>query len=259
MPSNLKAIQKILPTKSFERSGGQSTFLSQLGGTRNLGDGVYYINPVEASYAKENPLAILKRHAMELGHKATMAEALKNEVAKRRYGMLESALEDATMAGNKYTPNEEMRLLMQLGSDGRPVGGVSFQKGDVYGLSSKDLMDLDFTGPEPGTMHSLGVLGATEPDRKFLSGTQFIQRAQDMLGNDNVFFETISKPEFSNTDYYEMLGARPTGKTRSGGNPFYEFKKRAAREAPTPDDTQLRLEGFRRGGLARYKECTCGK
>lgn len=259
MPPKIPRVQIHAPTKTFERSGGQSTFISPLSGVRNLGQGTYLINPVEASYGREHPLAILRQHMQELGSMARRAELSGEEVAKRKYGMLESALEDATMAGNKYTPNEEMRLLMQLGSDGRPVGGVSFQKGDVYGLSSKDLMDLDFTGPEPGTMHSLGVLGATEPDRKFLSGTQFIQRAQDMLGNDNVFFETISKPEFSNTDYYEMLGARPTGKTRSGGNPFYEFKKRAAREAPTPDDTQLRLEGFRRGGLVQYKECSCGK
>lgn len=257
MPPKIPRVQFVAPNRSFERSGGQSTFLSPLSGTQRLGDGVYLINPHEASYGKENPLSILRQQAMNMSNMARRAEKRGLEDPRRRYGMLESALEDATMAGNKLSPNEEMRLLMQVNSGGSPVGAAAFQKGDVYGLDNKDMMDLDFTGPEPGTLHSLGVLGATEGDRPFMSGTEYIQRVQDSLGNNNAFFETINKPEFSNIEYYYNLGARPTGRTRVGGNPFYEFKKRAARE-PEPENTdQMRLEGFRRGGLAQYKECHC--
>lgn len=241
-------VKKFPITRSFERTGGQSTFLHQLGGTRNLGNGVYQINPVEASYAKESPLVLLARQAKDLGHRATMAEERGNEVAKRRYGMLESALEDAVMAGSKHSPNEEMRLLLQLGSNGSPVGGASYQKGDVYGLGAKDLMDLDFTGSEPGTLHSLGVLGATEPGKTFLTGTQLIQKAQDALGSDHMYLQTIDQPKYSNIEYYYNLGARPTGRRQLGGNPFYEFKSRAAREPEPENPDQLRLPGFAEGG-----------
>jgi hypothetical protein len=246
------------PTKTFERSGGQSTFIHPAAGTRNLGRGTYLINPVEASYSKESPLTLLRKHQMDMSRMARLAETRGNEEARRKYGMLESALEDAVMAGGKYSENPDMRLLMQVDQGGKPIGAASFQKGDAYGLSNKDAMDLDFTGPEPGTLHSLGVLGQTENGKPFLRGQDYIQKVQDMLGNDNLFFETINKPEFSNVEYYYNLGARPTGKKRAGGNPFYEFKGRAAREPSAENLDQLRLEGFRRGGLAKYKECRCG-
>lgn len=250
------------PTRSVERSGGQSTFLPVMSGTQRLGGGLYMINPLEASYGKENPLALIRRQAIEMENMSRMAERLRNEDAKRRYGMVASALEDAAMAGGQFTANPEMRLLYQVNSAGRPAGAASFQKGDVYGLgkqSMNDLMDLDFTAAEPGTLHSLGVLGATDGDRSLMTGQRFIQRAQDALGNDNVFFETINKPEFSNIEYYYKLGARPTGRKSGNGNPFYEFRNRARREPEEANPDQLRLEGFRRGGLARYKECHCGK
>lgn len=236
------------PTKTFERSGGQSTFIHPPAGTRNLGRGTYLINPAEASYSKESPLALLRKMQMDMSSMARRAENLGEEDAKRRYGMIESALEDATMAGNKFSPNEEMRLLMQVDSGGKPVGAATFQRGDAYGLGNKDFTDLDFTGTEPGTLHSLGVLGATENGKPFMRGQDYIQKVQDMLGNDNVFFETINKPEFSNLEYYYNLGARPTGRTRGGGNPFYEFKQRAEREATEPNTDQLRLPGMKKGG-----------
>lgn len=259
MPPRIPRVQFLAPTRSVERTGGQGTFLPPLSGTQRLGDGVYFINPHEASYGKENPLSILRQQAMHMSDMARRAERAGLEDPRRRYGMIESALEDADMAGNKLSPNEEMRLLMQVDSRGSPVGAATFQKGDVYGLSNKDAMDLDFTGPEPGTLHSLGVLGQTEGGKPFLRGQDYIQKVQDMLGNDNLFFETINKPEFSNVEYYYNLGARDTGKKRSGGNPFYEFKNRAVREPEEPSMDQLRLEGFRRGGLVQYKECSCGK
>lgn len=252
MPPKIPRVQIHQPTKTFERSGGQSTFISPLSGVRNFGQGTYLINPVEASYGREHPLAILRQHMQELSDMARRAELLGEEEAKRRYGMLESALEDATLASNSVAPNEEMRLLMQVNSNGRPVGAASFQKGDVYGLSNKDLMDLDFTAPEPGTLHSLGVLGQLEGGKGFKRGEEYIRQVQDMLGNDNVFFETINKPEFSNLEYYYNLGARPTGKVRVGGNPFYEFKRRAQREPQKPDAKQMRLPGFAGGGLAKF-------
>lgn len=249
-------VQFLAPMRSVERTGGQSTFLHPLAGTQKLGNGVYFINPHEASYSRNSPLEILRQQTQNMGNMARRAERAGLEEPKRRYGMLESALDDAVLAAAQQ--NEEMRLLMQVDSRGSPVGAATFQKGDVYGLSNKDLMDLDFTGPEPGTLHSLGVLGAVEDGKKFLRGQDYIRKAQDMLGNDNLYFETINKPEFSNLEYYYNLGARPTGKVRAGGNPFYEFKKRAAREPEGPNPKQLRLEGFRRGGLARMKECHCG-
>jgi hypothetical protein len=179
---------------------------------------------------------------------ARIAENQGAEVARRKYGMLESALEDASNAGGKWSENPEMRLLMQVDSGGKPVGAASFQKGDVYGISNKDIMDMDFTGPEPGTLHSLGVLGQTEGGVPFKRGEEYIRQAQDMLGNDNLLFETINKPEFSNLEYYYNLGARPTGKKRNGGNPFYEFTQRAEREAPEVNENQLRLPGMAKGG-----------
>ncbi len=259
MQSKPARVQLLAPTRSVERTGGQGTFLAPFSGTQNLGDGVYYINPYEASFGKSNPLEILRQQANKMSDMAGVAEHLGNNDAKRRYGMLDSALEDAVLAGMQK--NEDMRLLMQVDKRGSPVGAATFQKGDVYGLGTKDrdLMDLDFSGPEPGTLHSLGVLGMESEGRPMMPGLRYIQKAQDMLGNDNMFFETINKPDHSNLEYYFNLGARPTGKSSSSGNPYYEFKKRAARGAPTPDAAQLRLEGFRRGGLARYKECHCGK
>lgn len=250
MPPRVPRVQYLQPTRSFERSGGQATFLHPLAGTRSLGDGVYAINPHEASYGANNPLAILRQQAMNTGDMARVAEKLRLEDPRRKYGMVESALEDAVMAGNKLSPNEEMRLLMQVDSSGRPVGAATYQKGDVYGLGSKD--SLDFTQPEPGTLHSLGVLGAQEDGKRFMRGQDYIQRVQDELGNPNLCFETINKPEFSNLEYYYNLGARPTGKVRTGGNPFYEFRERAAREAEEPNADQLRLPGFAGGGLIKY-------
>jgi hypothetical protein len=203
---------------------------------------------VEASYSKESPLTILRKHQMDMSRMARIAENQGAEVARRKYGMLESALEDASNAGGKWSENPEMRLLMQVDSGGKPVGAASFQKGDVYGISNKDIMDMDFTGPEPGTLHSLGVLGQTEGGVPFKRGEEYIRQAQDMLGNDNLLFETINKPEFSNLEYYYNLGARPTGKKRNGGNPFYEFTQRAEREAPEVNENQLRLPGMAKGG-----------
>lgn len=247
MPPNPR-VRFFQPTRSFERSGGQSTFISPLSGTQSLGDGLYMINPLEASYGKENPLAILRRQAIEMENMSRVAERQRAEDAKRRYGMVASALEDAAMAGDRYTTNPDMRLLYQVNSGGRPAGAASFQKGDVYGLGTKDLMDLDFTGPEAGTLHSLGVLGTTDGDRALLPGYRFIQKAQDALGNDNLYLETINKPDFSNLEYYFNLGARPVGRRSGNENPFYEFKTRARREPSADNPDQLRLEGFRRGG-----------
>jgi len=254
MPSRIPRVQLLAPTRSVERTGGQGTFLAPFSGTQSLGDGVYYINPYEASYGKSNPLEIIKQQALKMSDMAGVAEALGNHEAKRRYGMLDSALEDAWLAGMQK--NEDMRLLMQVNKSGSPVGAATFQKGDVYGLGTKDrdLMDLDFTGPEPGTLHSLGVLGMESEGRPMMPGLRYIQKAQDMLGNDNMFFETINKPDHSNLEYYFKLGARPTGKSSSSGNPYYEFKKRAAREPEGPNPKQLRLEGFAGGGMARISK-----
>lgn len=246
MPPRVPRVQYLQPTRSFERSGGQATFLHPLAGTQRLENGAYLITPHEASYRQHNPLEILRQQAMNTGNMARIAEKLRLEDPRRKYGMVESALEDAVMAGNKLSPNEEMRLLMQVDSSGKPVGAATFQKGDVYGLGSKD--SLDFTQPEPGTLHSLGVLGAQEDGKQFMTGKDYINKAQDLLGNPNLYFETINKPEFSNLEYYYNLGARPTGKVRTGGNPFYEFKDRAAKEAEEPSTDQLRLPGFAGGG-----------
>lgn len=245
MPPNPR-VRFFQPTRSFERSGGQSTFISPLSGTQSLGDGLYMINPLEAFYGKNNPLEILRQQAISTGEMARLAEARGSHEAKRRYGMLGSALEDAVLAAAQR--NEDMRLLYQVNSGGRPAGAASFQKGDVYGLGTKDLMDLDFTGPEAGTLHSLGVLGTTDGDRALLPGYRFIQKAQDALGNDNMYLETINQPDFSNLEYYFNLGARPVGRRSGNENPFYEFKTRARREPATDNPDQLRLEGFRRGG-----------
>ena len=237
----------------------QVSLLPPLKGVRGEGNGVYYMAPADMPRKELNgPLSILRKHAFDLNRLAQDAENSGQHAAKRTFGMMSGALETGLHAASTYGRNPDMRMLMQVDMSGNPVTAAAFQRGDAQGMSPKqtleDLFDLDFTSQpsEPGTLYYIGSKSKPDDGGKYLSGTDMIRRVQNALGDDNLVFEAINSPDFSNIGYYRGIGAEPTGATGKSDQPVFTLTK-PARRTKKADMGQQSFEGFACGGLARLR------
>lgn len=158
--------------------------------------------------------------------------------------MTSGALHTLRSNSEGWSFDPSIRGLVQVDKNGNVIGAtaVDTRKGAAL------LGDLDMTREPPGYLEYIGTVS---PEAR---GINLMQQTQDWLGNDLLFQAANPK---KNVQLYERWGAHLAPEAEGGVPELpYMLLERRAERAPLENLKQLRLEGFRRGGLACLRSRT---